>query len=88
MEWTLSLILGILIIVNIILAAVLLKKLGIFSKVHTKSNAEASAENGEEEAALPQDVLVAILTAAAVSTLEAEENKRFRVVSFRPLDKA
>ena len=88
MEWILSLILGVLILVNVILAAVLLKKIGVFSKVHIKSNTESSAESDEEEAALPQDVLVAILTAAAVSTLEAEENKHFRVVSFRPLNKA
>jgi len=53
--------------------------------MRTKEVPELSEETGEETAGLPEDILVAILTAAATTVLGQSENKKFRVVSFRRL---
>ena len=53
--------------------------------MRTKEVPELTEETNEETSGLPEDILVAILTAAATTVLGQSENKKFRVVSFRRL---
>jgi hypothetical protein len=50
-----------------------------------KSKALAPVAAPPEENEIPEEELIAILTAAAVTALGATDTKRFRVVAFRRL---
>lgn len=51
-------------------------------RTHTKGNAKNEPLISTSEEALPEEVLIAIIT-AAVHACEETEKKRFRVVAFR-----